>query len=230
METIPQLSEQTVRARFDPQSWQRGRQYARDGAIINARRQGMTLKASCIGSQPEPYRVEVTFNTRGIASADCSCPVGEEGYCKHVVALLLTWLEHPELFIALEDMDAALERREKADLIALIKRMLLRHPDLDILLALPDGDTRQPHVDPAIYRRQIATMLAREPYQWGDDIGIGWNLRAATPFCDKATSRRRPASTRALRRKSWSSMNRSRTRKVPCSASSGCAPPGLGNA
>ncbi len=44
METILQLSEQMVRARFDPQRWQSGQQYARDGAIINARRQGMREK------------------------------------------------------------------------------------------------------------------------------------------------------------------------------------------
>lgn len=177
METIPQLSEQTIRARFDPQSWQRGRQYARDGAIINARRQDMTLKASCVGSMPEPYRVEVTFKPRGIAHANCTCPVGEEGYCKHVAALLITWLEHPDGFVVLEDVDSTLERRDKGELIALIKRMLQRHPDLDILLAMPGSDARQTPVNPAIYRRQVATMLAREPYQWGDDIGIGWNLR-----------------------------------------------------
>jgi len=177
MATIPQLSEQTIRARFDAQSWQRGRQYARDGAIINARTQGMTLKSSCIGSLPEPYRVEATFDARGIASAECSCPVGEEGYCKHVAALLMTWLERPEVFVALDDVDTALEQRDKADLIALIKRMLQRHPDLDILLAMPGSDAESTPVNPAIYRRQIATMLAREPYQWGDEIGIGWNLR-----------------------------------------------------
>ena len=174
---IPQLSEQAVRARFDPQSWQRGRQYARDGAIINARRQGATLKASCIGSLPEPYRVEMTFDARGIASAECSCPVGDEGYCKHTVALVLTWLEHPETFVALEDVDTALERREKTELIALIKRMLQRHPDLDVILGMPEGDAPQAPINPAIYRRQVATMLAREPYEWGNEISIGWNLR-----------------------------------------------------
>ncbi|MGI8854725.1 MAG: SWIM zinc finger family protein [Thermomicrobiales bacterium] len=177
MEATPQLSEQEIRARFDAQSWQRGRQYARDGAIINARRQGKTLRASCIGSLPEPYRVELIFDPHRITSADCSCPVGDGGYCKHVVALAVTWLEHPERFVAHEDVDAALERRDKAELIDLIRRMLQRHPDLDMLLALPESAVRQPPVDPAIYRRQIATMLAREPYQWGDDIGIGWNLR-----------------------------------------------------
>ncbi len=86
MATVPQLSEQTVRARFDAQSWQRRRQYVRDGAIINARRQEMMLKSSCIGSLPEPYRVEVIFDAHEIASAECSCPEGEDGYCKHVAA------------------------------------------------------------------------------------------------------------------------------------------------
>ena len=44
METILQLSEDAIRARFDAQSWQCGRQYARDGSIVNAHRQGMREK------------------------------------------------------------------------------------------------------------------------------------------------------------------------------------------
>lgn len=176
METIPRLGEQTIRARFDPQSWQRGRQYARDGTITHARTQGMTLKADCIGSQPQPYRVEVTFNGTGIAAAGCSCPVGDGGHCKHTAALLLTWVERPETFVALETMDAALERRDKAELIALIKQMLQRHPDLDILLEMPNSETAPTPVNPAIYRRQIAKILDREQYQWGNEIGIGWDL------------------------------------------------------
>ncbi len=56
----------------------------------------MTLKALCQGSAASPYRVEVTFSQKGIASTNCSCPVGAGGYCKHVAALLLTWLHEPE--------------------------------------------------------------------------------------------------------------------------------------
>ncbi len=144
--------------------------------ITHARTQGMTLKADCIGSQPQPYRVEVTFSGKGIATAACSCPVGDGGHCKHTAALLLIWLERPETFVVLEAMDAALERRDKAELIALITQMLQRHPDLDILLEMPNSEPSPKPVNPAVYRRQIAKLLDREQYQWGNEIGIGWDL------------------------------------------------------
>ncbi len=186
METIPQLSEQTVRARFDPQSWQRGRQYARDGAIINARRQGMTLKASCIGSQPEPYRIEVTFKLRGIANADYTCPVGEDGYCKHVVALLVTWLNRPETFREAEDTDAALQRREKDELIALIKQMIWRYPDLESLLEMPllvGGKASQP-INRAVFHRQIAAAFHRGGYEWRAETEIAREILPLAEIAD----------------------------------------------
>ena len=76
---IPQLSEQDIRNRVGDQSFERGRRYYRDGAIFDARRQGMTLKACCAGSRAEAYRLEVMFDAEGIAKADCSCPVGAGG-------------------------------------------------------------------------------------------------------------------------------------------------------
>lgn len=119
-ESFPLLSEPDIRARFDPQSWQRGRQYVNQGAVIHRRRRGTTLLAGCQGSRPQPYRVEIMLNAGRIADAECSCPVGEGGYCKHTAAVLLTWLREPESFAAQEDLDAALARRSKEELIALI--------------------------------------------------------------------------------------------------------------
>ncbi|MDQ2786209.1 MAG: SWIM zinc finger family protein [Chloroflexota bacterium] len=186
METVPQLSEDTVRARFDAQSWQRGRQYARDGAIINARRQGMALKASCIGSMPEPYRVEVTFKPRGIASADCTCPVGEEGYCKHVAALLITWLNRPEAFREAEETDAALQRRDKDELIALIEQMIRRYPDLESLLDMPlvvGGKASQP-INRAVFHRQIIAAFHRGGYEWRAEIEIAREIVPLVEIAD----------------------------------------------
>ena len=56
------------------------------------------------------------------------------------------------------DLEAQLEARSKPELIALIKQMLLRGPDLAVLLETPlpvPGERREP-VDPDVYRRQAA--------------------------------------------------------------------------
>ena len=72
----------------------------------------------------EAYYVQATLGAQGIVAADCSCPVGEGGRCKHVAALLLIWQANPGEFVEMEELDASLERRSKAELIALVKQML----------------------------------------------------------------------------------------------------------
>ncbi|HEX6779466.1 MAG TPA: SWIM zinc finger family protein, partial [Ktedonobacterales bacterium] len=150
MSHIPVLSDQQIRARVGEQSFQRGQRYFRDGAIVRPVRQGMTLKASCEGSRAEPYRLKVSFDAAGVVEASCSCPVGEEGYCKHMAALLLTWREQPESFIELEELEKTLEQRSKEELLALIKLMLQKDPDLETLLdlPLPTGQKRSTPVNP----------------------------------------------------------------------------------
>ena len=186
MTTIPPLTEDEIRSRVGQTSFQRGKQYFRDGAIFDARQQGMTLKARCAGSRPQPYRVRITFDERGIASANCSCPVGEGGYCKHTAALLLTWLERPEEFAAVEDEDTALERRSKEELIALVKQMLRQQPELESLLEvpLPTGGRRAAPVNPETYRRQAAAAFRRGDYEWGAEAGIADELLAITAIGD----------------------------------------------
>ncbi len=78
---VPKLTEDAIRQWTDSATFGRGRDYYRNGYILRPRRQGMLLKAQCLGSQPTPYRVQVTLNEQGIASATCSCPVGYA--CKH---------------------------------------------------------------------------------------------------------------------------------------------------
>src|SRR5579884_541737 len=151
--------------------------YYRNGAIFDTRRQGTTLKARCQGSRSEAYRLWVTLGPSGAADADCSCPVGDGGYCKHVAALLLTWINHPNDFREVEDLEAGLEARSKGELIALIKQMLLREPDLEVLLEtpLPVPGERRPPVDAEIYRRQAAAAFRYPEY---DDYDAGGSVAA----------------------------------------------------
>lgn len=184
--TIPKLSEEDVRSRVGTQSFERGYRYFHDGAIFDARRQGMVLKAYCEGSQPQPYRVRVTFDPGGIQEAHCSCPVGGSGYCKHVAALLLTWLYCSGDFREVEELDTTLERRSKGELIALIKQMLLRQPELEVLFEtpLPTSGKRRTPVDPETYRRQAATAFRHVGYEWGAEEGVADDLEATIEIGD----------------------------------------------
>ena len=179
-ETIPAVSEETISDWVGSRSFQLGRSYLKNEAVFDLRRQGRSLKAFCQGSMPQPYRLGVAFGTEGIEEAHCSCPVGNGGHCKHVGALLLTWLDQPDAFRVVAEPDADLEQRSKEELIALIKQMLRLQPDLETLLevALPGGDRRRTPVNPETYRRQVSSAFRRGGNDWmvssriATDIGI----------------------------------------------------------
>jgi uncharacterized Zn finger protein len=131
--------------------------YLNRDAWSDLRVQADTIKGRCQGQAPDPYRVTVTIVGTDIEDAECSCPAGAGGHCKHVAALLLFYREHPDMFVEVEELDAALERRSKGELVALIRRMIRRSPDLESLLESPlpgylDGTAAD---DPTPYRRQV---------------------------------------------------------------------------
>jgi uncharacterized Zn finger protein len=178
MTALPKISERDIRARVGEASFEKGEDYYQDGAILSPHRQGMTIRSRCEGSSGGPYRVEVTFDAKGIASADCSCPVG--GYCKHVAALLLTWKNRPESFREVEETDTALEKRSREELIALIKLMLRREPDLEVLLnsPLPGARRAGEPARPEAYRRQAELAFDRDTDEWGAAGEIADELEA----------------------------------------------------
>jgi uncharacterized Zn finger protein len=176
MSTLPKVTEKTIRSRVGDRSFAAGESYFRGGAVFNARRQGRTLKARCQGSRDAAYQAEVTFDDKGIAEAECSCPVGDGGHCKHVAAVLLNWRSRPKDFAELEELDVTLERRSKAELIALVKQLLRREPDLELLLEAPVPGTRSPTADVETYRRQAKAAFRNTGYGPGAADGIADEL------------------------------------------------------
>jgi len=162
MTAIPVFQEAHIEGRVGRRSFRRGRDYFHSGAIFNARRQGATLKAFCTGSNVTAYRVQVTFDRRGVAEADCSCPVGRGGYCKHVAALLLAWRQRPEDFAEVEELDSALARCSRRELTGLIKDLLDLRPELEeaVESKLPAAVSRTP-AEARTYRHQAAALLER---------------------------------------------------------------------
>jgi uncharacterized Zn finger protein len=152
--------------------------YLHRSAWRDLRVQGDTIKGRCHGTAPAPYRVAVTFDGDRIASAECSCPVGDGGHCKHVAALLLYYREHPDTFVEVEDLDAALERRSKGELVALIRRMVRRVPELELLLEAPLPGYADPAAaeDPEAYRRQARAAFEHDDDSWTSAAGIAHEL------------------------------------------------------
>jgi len=97
-EHLPQLTEGDIQLLCSARSFERGQELYWREAIRHPLRQGSTLQALCEGSQAEPYRVMAELDEQGVAWAECSCPYDWGGHCKHIVALLLTWVHDPQEF------------------------------------------------------------------------------------------------------------------------------------
>lgn len=172
------LTEDTIRDYIGAESFRRGEHYFRDGMIFNARRTDALLKADCHGSGGNIYRVHATVEDGTIVEADCSCPVSAQ--CKHIAALLLTWLHQPNDFRKTQETNASLEQRSKEELIALIKQMLLRAPDLESLLELPlpTGKKSKQKINSETYRRQVAAAFGGSDFEYGAAPSIAEELSA----------------------------------------------------
>ena len=178
--TVNMLTEAIIRNRVDEKSFSRGRQYYEEGAIMSPWVQGDVLKTKCWGSSPHPYRVWVRLGPDGIEEGECSCPVGSGGYCKHVAALLLTWLYDSESFQEVEPLENALDQRDKADLILLIQKMIARYPDLEEMVYVTPAGTASAtaSINPDLIRRQVEQAIKHGDYghDYGATAGIAEEL------------------------------------------------------
>ena len=179
MTAPPSITEASIQAHIDPRSFKRGLSYANAGRVVRTRRLGRTLKAHCIGTAPQPYQLHATISDEGAIVADCSCPVGCGGRCKHVAALLLTWLAAPDDFIEVEDLSTTLERKTKEELIDLLLGIAAVHPQVELQLErATNGDAG---VGIAFYRGQVEALLGRSGWGWDDYGGYGFSVGRELP-------------------------------------------------
>ncbi|GAB1470712.1 SWIM zinc finger family protein [Chloroflexota bacterium] len=167
MSSIPRISKSIIAQWTDNAYFQRGQKYFEQGAIYEQRIQGMKIKSKCSGSQAPFYRQEVLFDSKGIKSAQCSCPVGDGGHCKHTIALLLTWVNDPDSFQETEALDVILDKLSKPELIAIIKEMLEQEPDLESLLDLPIIGGENKPINVKAIRQRAQRAFRNVDYEWG---------------------------------------------------------------
>ncbi len=94
------------------------------------------------------------------------------------VALLLTWIHEPDTFVEEETLEANLAKRDKAELIALIKKMLDHAPELEDLLhiqALGEA-TKTQRIAPEAIERQVHLAMTGGSREWGESYEIAQRL------------------------------------------------------
>ncbi|MEM7119329.1 MAG: helicase-associated domain-containing protein [Chloroflexota bacterium] len=100
MPNLDSLRESDIQQVVNASSLRKAKGYRR--RVSQGVRQGANLKARIEGNRR--YSVEIEVDETGI-HADCSCPYNWGGYCKHIGAVLLKWIEDKSAFMV-ETTDA----------------------------------------------------------------------------------------------------------------------------
>ena len=175
-------------------SIQRGREYLQEGAVGTLVLRGDELEADVQGSALRPYRVWIEFDAEGVANAACTCPYDYEGWCKHIVAVLLAYAQNPGQVETRSPLAERLADLTHAQLLSLVLELVeqvprlvdLVEPTLKLLDLAPEtlasgtapaatvataGATRRPlvMVDPHAFRQNARHLLcSRDPYREHD--------------------------------------------------------------
>jgi len=119
-----------IRAGASDQSYERGVSYYHDGAVSDVVRRGNLLTAHVQGSEYAPYEIAVTLTDDGdIGSATCTCPYDWGGYCKHIVAVLLTALAEDAVAVK-PDLETLLAGLTEAQLRRVLHALADEQPAL----------------------------------------------------------------------------------------------------
>lgn len=156
-------------------SFERGKRYLDEGRVNIQEASPTGVTAEVQGT--EKYNVKVDLKN-GI-SAECNCPYDLEGYCKHIVAVLLSMLDNKEEIETMmeksrQDQEAALALLKEADPLELREFL---HNEMEQFPSLRthfmtwfsrSGDLKSIHD----YKREIGKLF-RETGIYDDEIYYG---------------------------------------------------------
>ena len=98
------------------------------GAVSDLIQRGETLSAQVECSEYAPYDVTVQLHQGGVAGAECSCPYEWGGYCKHIVAVLLSYVRNPEAVAKRKPVTEQLQELDESQLLGLLTKLLESDP------------------------------------------------------------------------------------------------------
>lgn len=153
----------------------RGQNYFYDDRIVAPRIHGHSMSAKCIGSKPEPYEVKVGWRDDTIRWSTCSCPVRDP--CKHVAALLFTYIEKPDAFQHPDRLERRLWQMSKDELIGTLMEVAERDPEIERFL---ERRVLEQQDDDTIGAQEVRN-LAERAFEAGFERAGGTGLGGAVP-------------------------------------------------
>ena len=164
MDQFTNITEQTIRERVGAAALAEGYQYMYTGALTGLELNGSILKANCRGRANKVYRVQAQLGDGEIVEAGCTCPDGMSGRCRHVAALVLTWLNRGENFQRGQSIKEIVETLSRAELEDVLLQIVERKPDAKLFverIAPQTVDSRKTLKDKD-YRTIVEAALAAE--------------------------------------------------------------------
>ncbi|MEH2150973.1 SWIM zinc finger family protein [Nostoc sp.] len=170
--SIPQISEFTIRRHANAKSFQRGEAYYEAGAVNTVTQRGHLLQADVAGTQARPYHVNLSFDSSGLTSVNCTCAYDFEGWCKHIVATMLVCARNPENIEQRPTLEQLLNQLDHIQTQRLLQELVAEYPPLieaidrhvswmtnpaDKQTTIKSG--RRSTIDPAQFRRQVRQIL-----------------------------------------------------------------------
>ncbi|GAB4412658.1 MAG: hypothetical protein Fur0044_06950 [Anaerolineae bacterium] len=202
------ITEAQIRNAASAETFSRGEDYYRSGAVVDLQQRGDTLLAQVEGSEYEPYEVTIELAKGELIEADCTCPYDWGGYCKHIVAVLLTYLRKPGQVTQRPPVTELLAGLSDEELRALFAQLLSEQPRLvdwvetQVALKKTLAETpvmsqpqqRQTPIDPAPFRKQAQSLF--RGYDYGDYYAgssiahqMSQLMAKASPFLDAGDGR-----------------------------------------
>jgi uncharacterized Zn finger protein len=191
--TIPHLSLSHIQRHATAPSFERGERLYQAGAVISLSQRGTSLQALVEGSNVHPYQINAIVDTGGITQLHCNCPYNFEGWCKHIVAVLLTCHHDPEQIEQRPSLNQMLTELNLTEIMQLLQTLVQKHPHLinDIDLAIntlktpmapttTGKITRHTPLDPAPFRWKVQQLLRNAVDAWesgDDDDPISYELQ-----------------------------------------------------
>jgi hypothetical protein len=132
------LSEQQLAQAIDEKTFHRAQPYVRE--FTHRLRSGHAIAGRVAGPHGV-YTVTLAIEGSTLTPA-CSC-TSDAGFCRHVIALGLTYIEEPQSFYDLRTLTARLEQYSHDELVDLVVRMGTRYPQTLGMLGVEGFDEEE---------------------------------------------------------------------------------------
>ncbi len=168
---IPKISEAIIRSNSNTSSYNRGEDYYENEAVSDLKIRGNLIQAEVEGSKFNEYQVSIEFDASEITSAYCTCPYENDGWCKHIVATLLTCSLANKIIEERPTLEHLLNRLDHQQTQSLVQELVEKNPelidDIEWFVSFIDSPTatkspassRRPKIDVASIRSRVRQII-----------------------------------------------------------------------